>query len=146
MGEPSTSYAGAAANPSAFACALGRRWATKKQAGSTKNRGGSLPKYLGLKLSDGQLAFPGQIIARQRGLRFHPGLGVGVGRDQTLFATTVGVVRFREARLTRHNKVEVRKRVDVEPVGGDYSEGYAEKADQMVLLRRIAKAALLAPH
>lgn len=65
------------------------------QAGSTRNRGGSAPKYLGIKMSHGQLAFPGQIILRQRGHKFHPGYHVGVGRDQTLFATTVGFIRFK---------------------------------------------------
>lgn len=52
--------------------------ATKKQGGSTKNKADSNPKYLGAKMSDGQIAFPGQIIVRQRGLRFKAGEGVGV--------------------------------------------------------------------
>jgi hypothetical protein len=52
--------------------------ATKKQGGSTKNKKGSLPKYLGAKMSDGQLAFPGQVLVTQRGTNFHPGHNVGV--------------------------------------------------------------------
>lgn len=52
--------------------------ATKKQGGSTKNKKGSQPKYLGTKMSNGQLAFPGQIVVKQRGTNFHPGHNVGV--------------------------------------------------------------------
>jgi ribosomal protein L27 len=52
--------------------------ATKKQGGSTKNKKGSLPKYLGAKMSGGQLAFPGQVLVTQRGTNFHPGHNVGV--------------------------------------------------------------------
>lgn len=52
--------------------------ATKKQGGSTKNKKDSLPKYLGTKMSDGQLAFPGQVLVTQRGTKFHPGRNVGV--------------------------------------------------------------------
>lgn len=52
--------------------------ATKKQGGSTKNKKGSLPKYLGTKMSDGQLAFPGQVLVTQRGTKFHPGYNVGL--------------------------------------------------------------------
>lgn len=51
--------------------------ATKKQGGSTKNKKDSQPKYLGTKMSDGQLAFPGQVLVTQRGTRFHPGHNVG---------------------------------------------------------------------
>lgn len=57
-----------------------KRWATKKQGGSTKNKADSRPKYLGAKMSDGQLAFPGQILVRQRGLKIKAGDGVGVVR------------------------------------------------------------------
>ncbi|KXZ55442.1 hypothetical protein GPECTOR_3g91 [Gonium pectorale] len=49
-----------------------------------------------MKMSDGELAFPGMIIVRQRGTKFHPGLNVGLGRDHTLFATGVGIVRVTE--------------------------------------------------
>jgi len=64
--------------PEEFTCWQGKRWATKKQGGSTRNKADSKPKYLGTKMSDGQIAFPGQIIVRQRGLRFKAGSGVGV--------------------------------------------------------------------
>jgi large subunit ribosomal protein L27 len=54
--------------------------ATKKQGGSTKNKKDSQPKYLGTKMSDGQLAFPGQMLVKQRGTKFHPGHNVGMVR------------------------------------------------------------------
>lgn len=64
--------------PALLRLALSNPRASKKQGGSTKNKADSHPKYLGAKMSDGQIAFPGQIIVRQRGLRFKPGEGVGV--------------------------------------------------------------------
>jgi large subunit ribosomal protein L27 len=60
-------------------CYICRR-ATKKQGGSTKNKKDSQPKYLGTKMSDGQLAFPGQMLVKQRGTKFHPGHNVGMVR------------------------------------------------------------------
>ena len=68
--------------------------ATKKQGGSTNNRGNQLPKFLGVKLSGGSPARPGAIIVRQRGTRMHPGENVGIGRDHTLFAKIDGHVLF----------------------------------------------------
>ncbi|EFJ50502.1 hypothetical protein VOLCADRAFT_103957 [Volvox carteri f. nagariensis] len=69
------------------------RTATKKAGGTAKQSVGSHPKHLGMKMFDGELAFPGMILARQRGTKFHPGQNVGLGRDHTLFATNVGTVR-----------------------------------------------------
>lgn len=66
--------------PPRAAAARARRRATKKQGGSTKNKKDSQPKYLGTKMSDGQLAFPGQVLVKQRGTRFHPGHNVGMVR------------------------------------------------------------------
>ncbi|KMZ96212.1 50S ribosomal protein L27, partial [Plasmodium vivax North Korean] len=63
-----------------------KEMASKKGVGSTKNGRDSAPKYLGVKLSDGQRARAGQIIYRQRGFRIHPGENVGAGRDHTLYA------------------------------------------------------------
>ena len=68
--------------------------AHKKAGGSTRNGRDSNPKYLGVKIYGGQAIEPGNIIVRQRGTRFHPGVGVGLGRDHTLFALTSGVVTF----------------------------------------------------
>ncbi|CAL5219209.1 g1000 [Coccomyxa viridis] len=71
-----------------------RRWASKKQGGSTQNRGGSLPKMLGIKLYGGQACSAGNIIIRQRGTEFHPGSNVGMGKDHTLFALVEGKIKF----------------------------------------------------
>ncbi|GLI60370.1 hypothetical protein VaNZ11_002495 [Volvox africanus] len=67
--------------------------ATKKAGGTAKQSVGSHPKHLGMKMFDGELVFPGMILVRQRGTKFHPGENVGLGRDHTLFATNVGTVR-----------------------------------------------------
>lgn len=68
--------------------------AHKKGAGSTKNGRDSNSKRLGVKLYGNQYAKAGNIIIRQRGLTFKAGLGVGIGKDYTIFATTDGRVKF----------------------------------------------------
>lgn len=68
--------------------------AQKKGVGSTRNGRDSNPKYLGVKLFGGQAVAAGNIIVRQRGTQFHPGNGVGIGRDHTLFALVNGAVTF----------------------------------------------------
>ena len=68
--------------------------AHKKAGGSTRNGRDSNPKYLGVKLYGGQAVEAGNIIVRQRGTQFHPGTGVGLGRDHTLFALVDGKVHF----------------------------------------------------
>jgi large subunit ribosomal protein L27 len=68
--------------------------AHKKAGGSTRNGRDSNPKYLGVKRSGGQFVNAGEILVRQRGTRFHPGEGVGLGRDHTLYARVTGLVRF----------------------------------------------------
>ena len=68
--------------------------AHKKAGGSSKNGRDSESKRLGIKLFGGQAARAGNIIVRQRGTRFHPGVNVGCGRDHTLFATADGSVKF----------------------------------------------------
>jgi large subunit ribosomal protein L27 len=68
--------------------------AHKKAGGSTRNGRDSNPKYLGVKMYGGQAIEAGNIIVRQRGTQFHPGPGVGLGRDHTLFALKDGVVNF----------------------------------------------------
>ena len=60
--------------------------AHKKGVGSTRNGRDSKPKYLGVKKYGGEVVVAGNIIVRQRGTRIHPGLNVGRGRDDTLFA------------------------------------------------------------
>ena len=61
---------------------------------STKNGRDSKPKSLGIKVHDGQHVIPGNIILRQRGLRYVPGVGVRRGKDDTLYAITPGVVAY----------------------------------------------------
>ncbi len=68
--------------------------AHKKAGGSTRNGRDSESKRLGVKIFGGQVIKAGNIIVRQRGTQFHPGVGVGIGKDHTLFAKTEGVVKF----------------------------------------------------
>ena len=68
--------------------------ATKKGASSTKNGRDSNAQRLGVKRFGGQVVGAGEIIVRQRGTHFHPGVGVGRGKDDTLFALNAGVVEF----------------------------------------------------
>ncbi|GGL96731.1 50S ribosomal protein L27 [Pseudomonas asuensis] len=68
--------------------------AHKKAGGSTRNGRDSESKRLGVKLFGGQVVKAGNIIVRQRGTQFHPGYGVGLGKDHTLFAKVDGVIKF----------------------------------------------------
>jgi large subunit ribosomal protein L27 len=70
--------------------------AHKKGAGSSRNGRESESKRLGVKVFGGQYAKAGNIIVRQRGTRHHPGTGVGLGKDHTLFALQDGIVRFKK--------------------------------------------------
>lgn len=65
-----------------------------KGGGSTRNGRDSNAQRLGVKAFDGTAVRAGSIIVRQRGTKFHPGVNVGIGRDDTLFATSDGVVKF----------------------------------------------------
>ena len=69
--------------------------AHKKGLGSSRNGRDSNPKMLGVKVFDGQGVTAGTIIVRQRGTRFRPGPGTGIGRDDTIFAKRDGTVSFR---------------------------------------------------
>ena len=80
--------------------------AHKKGQGSTRNGRDSNPKYLGVKVADGQDINAGGIIVRQRGTRIKAGRNVGVGRDHTLFALVDGVVAFETAAGRRHATVK----------------------------------------
>lgn len=71
--------------------------AHKKGVGSTKNGRDSESKRLGAKRADGQVVLAGNILYRQRGTHIHPGVNVGRGGDDTLFAKVDGVVRFERA-------------------------------------------------
>ena len=72
--------------------------AHKKGLGSSRNGRDSKPKFLGVKVFAGETVTGGEIIVRQRGTRFHPGAGVGLGRDHTIFAKSAGTVQFRTGR------------------------------------------------
>jgi len=84
-------------------------FAHKKGMGSTKNGRDSESKRLGPKRADGQFSLAGNILVRQRGTHIHPGLNVGKGKDDTLFALTDGIVRF-------ERKGRDKKQVSVYPV------------------------------
>jgi len=75
--------------------------ASKKAGGSTKNGRDSNPKYLGIKRFGGQVVQKGEIIVRQRGTKIHPGYGVGIGSDFTIYALVDGVVKFHEKKGRR---------------------------------------------
>lgn len=75
--------------------------AHKKAGGSSRNGRDSESKRLGLKKAGGQAVIPGNIIARQRGTKWHPGENVGMGRDHTLFALIAGRVAFKAGKKGR---------------------------------------------
>jgi large subunit ribosomal protein L27 len=89
--------------------------AHKKGAASTRNGRDSNAQRLGVKVFDGGVVNPGTIIVRQRGTRFHPGINVGRGGDDTLFALADGKVKF--------GFRKGRKLVDVLDAGSSSSEG-----------------------
>jgi large subunit ribosomal protein L27 len=70
--------------------------AHKKAGGSTRNGRDSHSKRLGVKRYDGQVVKAGNILVRQRGTKFKPGVNVGCGKDYTLFALTDGFVKFQD--------------------------------------------------
>ena len=80
--------------------------AHKKGGGSSKNGRDSHSKRLGVKRFGGNVVRAGAILVRQRGLKFHPGPLVGRGRDDTLYATSDGVVRFRAQRKRMYVYIE----------------------------------------
>ncbi|MDR3493019.1 MAG: 50S ribosomal protein L27 [Ancalomicrobiaceae bacterium] len=83
--------------------------AHKKAGGSSRNGRDSDGRRLGVKKSGGQAVIPGNIIVRQRGTKWHPGSGVGLGVDHTIFAIVAGHVEFR-------NKANGRTYVSVAPM------------------------------
>jgi large subunit ribosomal protein L27 len=83
--------------------------AHKKGGGSSRNGRDSAGQRLGVKRFGGERVLSGNILVRQRGTKFHPGINVGMGRDYTLFATIDGIVKF------EHIDRE-KKRISVYPV------------------------------
>ena len=75
--------------------------AHKKCEGKVKNGRDSHSKRLGIKIFGGDTAIPGNILLRQRGTNYHPGKGVGIGKDHTIFATIEGVVKFTKGKNDR---------------------------------------------
>jgi large subunit ribosomal protein L27 len=89
--------------------------ASTKAGGSAKNLNTSNPKYLGVKLADGQKARPGMVIVRQRGTKIEAGANVKVGKDHTLYSMVDGTVSFTEFRkrgfdgnITKKKKAHVK--------------------------------------
>ena len=88
--------------------------AHKKSAGTTKNGRDSNPKYLGVKIAEGDMAQAGSVLIRQRGTDVMAGKNVGMGKDHTLFSLISGKVQFSTKRKTNFdNKVSVKKVVSV---------------------------------
>ena len=88
--------------------------AHRKAGGTAKNLRDSNPKYLGIKLADGQKAQAGSVIVRQRGTPIVAGINVSTGKDHTIFALKSGTVKFGYRRKTSFNgKSVVRKTVSV---------------------------------
>ncbi len=83
--------------------------AHKKGQGSTQNNRDSAGRRLGVKKFGGERVIPGNIIVRQRGTKIHPGSGVGMGKDHTIYALIEGVVKF-------EYKSKNKKRVSVVPL------------------------------
>lgn len=79
--------------------------AHKKGQGSSRNGRDTEGKRLGIKKFAGEAVVSGNIIVRQRGTKFHPGRGVGLGSDYTIFATDNGVVSFKERRGRKYIEV-----------------------------------------
>lgn len=82
-----------------------------KQGGTAKNVHDSPGKRLGVKLFGGQLATPGSIIVRQRGSRMEAGAGTRMGKDQTIFATVAGQVKFTVKQITKFTGQKVRRQI-----------------------------------
>lgn len=88
--------------------------AHRKAGGSAKNLRDSNPKYLGVKVADGQNVGTGGVIVRQRGTKILAGNNVGIGKDHTLFSLIAGVVKFKNVRKTNWSgKTNRRRKVDV---------------------------------
>lgn len=85
--------------------------ATKKAGGTAKNLRDSQPKYLGVKVTDGQAIKTGQVILRQRGSKIEAGKGTFMGKDHTIHASIDGKVSFRDLRKVRFDGQTVKKKI-----------------------------------
>lgn len=108
--------------------------AHKKAAGSTSLGRDSESKRLGVKITDGEWAKAGSIIIRQRGTKYHPGLNVGIGKDDTLFALQAGFVKFTTRKLKKfNNTLKSSKIVNVIPLT-------EEKRQELIKISKEKKA------
>lgn len=108
--------------------------AHKKAAGSTSLGRDSESKRLGVKITDGEWAKAGSIIIRQRGTKYHPGLNVGIGKDDTLFALQAGFVKFATRKLKKfNNTLKSSKIVNVIPLT-------EEKRQELIKIAKEKKA------
>jgi len=80
-------------------------FASKKGGGSTRNGRDSNAQRLGVKRYGGEQVIPGNILVRQRGTKFHPGSGVGIGKDHTIFAVVAGQVTLTSSKNRKHVNV-----------------------------------------
>lgn len=85
--------------------------AHKKAAGSSKNGRDSGPRYLGVKINDGEMAKTGQIILRQKGRDTLAGKDIGIGKDHTLFALKDGVVEYSTKRKNNFDSTTTRRNI-----------------------------------
>jgi large subunit ribosomal protein L27 len=85
--------------------------AQKKSGGTARRRADSQPKYLGVKVFDGEIVKPGYVIVRQRGTKFLPGENVGIGKDYTLYALKEGKVKFKTLRKTTFSGKKIWKKI-----------------------------------
>jgi large subunit ribosomal protein L27 len=76
-----------------------------KAQGSVRGNRDSKPKYLGLKAGDGEKVIAGNIIARQKGTKFHPGKGVSMGKDYTIFSLIDGIVKLKQLKGKKYIEV-----------------------------------------
>ena len=98
--------------------------AHKKGQGSVKNGRDSRSKRLGVKKFGGQEVIAGNIIIRQRGTKWHPGKGVGMGRDYTIFSLVDGRVFFdREGRRVKAPRLPTKLQITLSPCRGGHPQG-----------------------
>ncbi|GAB5355036.1 hypothetical protein AAMO2058_000171400 [Amorphochlora amoebiformis] len=115
-----------------------RSFASKAAGGSSTNKKDSAGRRLGVKKFGGKYVYPGNILVRQRGTKFHPGIGVGMGKDHTLYALVPGKVKF--SRIMRPSvkvfKKKGRKFVNVLPPGDEYYDFPKEIVEDMYDARK----------
>jgi large subunit ribosomal protein L27 len=85
--------------------------AHRKAGGTAKNLRDSQPKFLGVKITDGEHAKAGAIIVRQRGTKVMAGRNIGVGKDHTLFALKAGIVKFGNKRKIRFDGTKITRKI-----------------------------------